>query len=231
MAKKLKYPKAVEAARAVLGDSTLDDEERRSRRIIREAAKEGRTCAKCGQKLKPGAPVWRQRIGLGHGFFGGWRIAVAPICKKCHAKEEKFDREYGLRTRYEDAKPCEGCGRPVHYKMDHIYRQHSFCSEVCQSKVLSATATAAARQQRAEARGTRTCENCDKIFTPTRTDVRFCSAACKQRAYRRRVTANKKRLGQHFKNRNGRPLRLTKKAHGAPTCYPFQTPSCFALTD
>jgi len=207
---KLKYPKAVEAARALLGGNTLDDDERRRRRIIHAAAKDGRTCGQCGRKLQPGAPVWRQRIGLGRGFFGGWRVAVACICKKCRAKQEKYNQEnrkYGIlsgfRGRYEDAKPCESCGRPVHQKIDGIYRQHVFCCEVCQDKVLSAKAAAAARQQRATIRGTRTCLTCDKIFTPTRTDTQFCGAACKQRAYRRRVAASKKAGDPHFESRNG----------------------------
>ena len=44
----------------------------------------------------------------------------------------------------------------------------------------------------ASARATRRCENCGQTFAPARTDALFCSAACRQRAYRRRggVTDN-----------------------------------------
>jgi hypothetical protein len=44
----------------------------------------------------------------------------------------------------------------------------------------------------ASARETRSCESCGQIFEPARTDALFCSAACRQRAYRRRcgVTDN-----------------------------------------
>lgn len=33
----------------------------------------------------------------------------------------------------------------------------------------------------------KSCEMCDKFFKPARRDGRFCSNACKQKAYRRRV--------------------------------------------
>jgi hypothetical protein len=38
----------------------------------------------------------------------------------------------------------------------------------------------------ASARETRSCESCGQTFEPARTDALFCSAACRQRAYRRR---------------------------------------------
>lgn len=33
----------------------------------------------------------------------------------------------------------------------------------------------------------KTCEFCEKFFKPARQDARFCSDACKQKAYRRRA--------------------------------------------
>ena len=44
----------------------------------------------------------------------------------------------------------------------------------------------------ASARETRSCASCGQAFKPARTDAVFCSAACRQRAYRRRggVTDN-----------------------------------------
>jgi hypothetical protein len=38
----------------------------------------------------------------------------------------------------------------------------------------------------ASARETRSCESCGQTFEPARTDALFCSAACRQRAYRSR---------------------------------------------
>jgi hypothetical protein len=50
----------------------------------------------------------------------------------------------------------------------------------------------ARRIDQASAREMRTCESCGQTFEPARTDALFCSAACRQRAYRRRggVTDN-----------------------------------------
>jgi hypothetical protein len=44
----------------------------------------------------------------------------------------------------------------------------------------------------ASARETRSCESCGQTFEPARTDALYCSAACRQRAHRRRggVTDN-----------------------------------------
>ena len=47
------------------------------------------------------------------------------------------------------------------------------------------------RDLRAQARADRTCHNprCARVFTPARADGRFCSAACRQSAYRQRREA------------------------------------------
>jgi hypothetical protein len=62
-----------------------------------------------------------------------------------------------------------------------------YCSGVCREQARYA----AARAKRADLRGTRICDNCDETFEPRRSDAKFCSDACKQRAYRKRVTLNK----------------------------------------
>jgi hypothetical protein len=107
------------------------------RDTIYQAAKEGRICGECGRKLKPNDPVWRKRLMKGANIFGQLTRTMAPTCNKCREKEKQFERDYGLRDKYEEAKPCEGCGRPVHDPDDFVLRMHSFCSEVCQHKVLA----------------------------------------------------------------------------------------------
>src|SRR5262249_7721198 len=42
------------------------------------------------------------------------------------------------------------------------------------------------RARRRDRRGTHDCQMCGETFEPTRTDAKFCSAACKQKAYRKR---------------------------------------------
>lgn len=43
------------------------------------------------------------------------------------------------------------------------------------------------RELRREARANRPCETCGTLFTPPRADGRYCSGACRQKAYRRRL--------------------------------------------
>jgi len=50
---------------------------------------------------------------------------------------------------------------------------------------------ARARERRRERRTKRRCRGCRRTFTPQRSDGRYCSDACRQRGYRRRVTAKK----------------------------------------
>ena len=198
-----RYAALVAEGRALLGVRE-DDPWWQRRGAIRQAAREGHRCGECQRKLKPNEPVWRQRLSTGPGFMGRWGRTLAPVCQKCMKKEQQADAKYGFqfRTPYEEAKPCEGCGRPVYNLLDLVFREHTFCCEVCQDKVLSAATAAAARAARAVARGPCTCATCNKTFTPTRTDTHYCSAACKQRAYRHRVTANKKGAGRLFVSRN-----------------------------
>jgi hypothetical protein len=200
------YQALVNEAKSLLGVND-DDPQQQKRRAIREAARYARKCAQCGRKLRPDDPIWRKRLPI-PGLFGRPHRVLAPVCKRCHEKETRVRRKWGFSEKqYTNAKPCEGCGRPVHNTIDFVYRQHSFCSDNCSDKVLPAKAAAAARQQRAEDRGTRTCAGCATVFTPTRTDARFCSASCKQRAYRQRVTGTKKVHVPPFKSRNGRTAR------------------------
>jgi hypothetical protein len=164
---------------------TDNDPLRAFRRAVYAARKEGHQCAECGHKFKPREHVWRNRVSLGKGYFGGWRQTVAPVCEKCRAVS--FGKTFGK------AKPCEACGRFVHDQVDSS-RKHTFCSEACALKVYSAAACTAAKAARAAERGeSRICAGCGGSFKPRRADARFHSAACKQRAYRQRVTASNKR--------------------------------------
>ena len=46
---------------------------------------------------------------------------------------------------------------------------------------------AEARERRRQARTDRRCASCDETFTPARSDGRYCSPKCRQRAYRARA--------------------------------------------
>ena len=94
--------------------------------------------------------------------------------------------------------PCEGCGRPVYTEDDRRVRWRILCSDKCKQQV-----------QVREARELRRldpipCELCAEVFEPSRSDARFCSVACKQKAYRRRVTDHKSATRDASKSRNAR---------------------------
>ena len=167
---------AAQRIRALIG-VTDDDAAHRRRRAIRHAAKTGLHCAKCERELTPNEPVWRAQMSLGRSMFGaGWYSAVAPYCKGCRPKYRQFQ---------ERPKPCCGCGRPVRNEWNAIRRRYTSCSEACSRRV----GHYRARMLRAEAPGWRECAGCGSDFDPARTDAKFCSVACKQKAYRR-VTDN-----------------------------------------
>jgi hypothetical protein len=171
---------------SALTGATADSDARRHHRDIRNAAATASHCAKCGRALAPGEPVWRFRMT--HYALFGWSHTVAPLCEQCK----------GGRW-YRGAKECEGCGRPVHNQMDRVQRGRTLCSSACRIKAVSA----AARSYRRHARGTKVCDSCAETFEPSRTDARFCSIACKQRAYRKRVTSSECRADTRFDSRNG----------------------------
>lgn len=197
-----------------LSGITDDEDTRRRRCIIRNAGETGQHCADCERVLTPDEPVWRVWKAIARGWGGiGMCGAFAPVCEECFKSVHVFKLprddggiyEVSVRTYYDfyedrNPRPCEGCGRPVHQK----WTLRSFSKRtVCCSNCARRAQAAAAKSRRAKARGTRQCQDCGKIFKPTRTDARFCSVACKQRAYRKRVTNNRCRPRRGRKSRNG----------------------------
>jgi hypothetical protein len=179
---------------------------------IRKTARTGTCCAKCARQLEPSEPVWRVRVSFGLGFFGRWSCGVAPFCEACSKPEHKRSL----------ARPCEGCGRPVHHVPSWLRPyapppRDALCSHACKGRQQSATA----RQRRAEARGaTRVCACCGEHFEPARADARYCSTACRMRAYRRRVTDAKCLGAQTFDQRSNLPRAEDSKSGKAATGIP-----------
>lgn len=138
-------------------------------RIESESDDAAQLCANCHRDLEPSEPIWR-------GFARG------VLCRDC--TDDRI-REYGELT------PCDGCGRPTAYDtwgrtqfyesgVGYVYR--TYCCTKCRDAVYRRRR----RQRAAEQRGTRRCEECDAILDRQRSDARYCSNACRQRAYRAR---------------------------------------------
>jgi predicted nucleic acid-binding Zn ribbon protein len=76
-----------------------------------------------------------------------------------------------------------------------VYRRRAYrflwwyCSRTCAKRLFGHRA----RRRRAEERQSPElhCAVCGKAFTPARADARTCSAACRQKAHRQRVTDRK----------------------------------------
>ena len=156
----------------------MDSKERERRRRNREAARFGTHYGDCGAALAPDAPVWLIAQYVSYSRMGHSQRWQTPICKRCRPTPS-----YGRHGRWCAPQPCESCGRPVHYRPSYR-RRHVLCSSRCAwlaaSKRRSAT-TGAARHK--------ACAVCGTVFDPPRADARYCSPACRQRAYRQRKDA------------------------------------------
>jgi hypothetical protein len=180
-----------------------------SRRWI-DAMLHGRYCGQCFRDFAPGEPVW---LCIRHTYTAGSRDAgalIAPVCRDCWLTK-KWDDWNGLRLagarwagywadRFipdEWGRPCAGCGRIVVSGYGHSWRRDedywhrgSACSEDCRDK---ARADRRADRRR-EAKKGRTCEVDGNPISPAaRAGARYCSPACRQKAYRQRAangTAN-----------------------------------------
>jgi hypothetical protein len=71
--------------------------------------------------------------------------------------------------------PCAGCGKPV-IGGGRTNRHHVTCSDRCKGRVYHPAVTHVQQS----------CDVCGDEFVPVRDDARYCSPACRQRAYRDR---------------------------------------------
>ena len=78
---------------------------------------------------------------------------------------------------------CKGCGREFYTQIEtKKYCLYSLCGNRGYQKEL--------KQRRQQARKDMVCPVCEKAFTPKRSDAKYCSNACRQKAYRNGVTDN-----------------------------------------
>lgn len=138
-------------------------------------------CFRCDRDLTAG-PVWRMRDDVPRGERDqriGYK-AVLPFCEACARDDWRMRNPYYSRAPAAAA-PCVVCGRMV-VQTEPRARHHA-CSEQC-----AVAARAAIRRERAAQRRQRHCQRCGAVFTATRSHAEYCSAACRQVAYRTRKT-------------------------------------------
>jgi hypothetical protein len=149
-------------AETIVASKPQTEEERReARRREDESKRTGLLCWKCGHEF--------EATETRHLYMDWNRVRLA--CLTC-APERRYQSPVGA---------CETCGRPLQTGRG-ILRRYRLCSTRCASSF-----HARARRLRIAAeREPRTCLTCGERFDHGRSDIRYCSSTCRQRAYRER---------------------------------------------
>ena len=143
-------------------------------------------CQNCRAPLDENEPVYRFPTGYGTIWYDRWRGAIGSLCAACVSKIDDLNW-----LRWRPAEPCCRCGRPVILSTKRKRPMYVVCGQSCRVAVYNA----AARDRRNRWRTPYHCATCGENFEPKRTDARFCSVACKQKAYRRRHGSHDRRAG------------------------------------
>jgi hypothetical protein len=138
-------------------------------------------CANCERDIEPDEFVERRELG-----YSSWRRGSPPthggvLCEDCSTADPLHRRD------------CEGCGRPTVDRSRHrwVYdpgigpNRRTFCSRRCKDAHYRHRRQHRLAEERAQA-GPHRCADCDEIMDGQRSDARYCSSACRQRAYRAR---------------------------------------------
>jgi len=128
-------------------------------------------CPSCHRKMDDKEPIHRVSFSWWH-----HSSVIRLICRACAVSSG------GEWRKWRSPRTCEGCGRPVIHDINRRPPEHVICSQRCH-RVVRAAVTRVQRK-----RQSRRCV-CGIEFKPTRGNARYCTAACKQRAYRRRLAA------------------------------------------
>lgn len=146
------------------------------------------TCQGCERLIRPDEPIYVSRdrfIFFGDGYVTG-ALPVGPWCASCEGdaphgrpwKRAGRDAWENGHFRWIPAPPrtCRTCGRLFYACATR------WCSDRCEN----AERTERRREAREQARSRHWCRECGERFTPPRADARYCSPACRQKAYRKR---------------------------------------------
>ena len=136
-------------------------------------------CGYCQRDLPQDQAVYQYRGGFLIKINNGW---LTSICVDCLRKlNGSSDFKYALWRYKTEPDPCVHCARPI-FRYRHYKARPAICCEACRWAYQNAQAS----QLRAQRRGTIVCVECSKQFQSKRTGARYCSIACKQKAYYRR---------------------------------------------
>jgi len=146
-------------------------------RQIARARSNGKTCGLCGKAFGAGAVMWRGETTASRD--PGAPPFLVPMCDQCRSR----DPALAWDAEWTDPEPCESCGRPVrNRKLLSPRRRYVTCSEACRLRVQRSRES----ERRALAR-LKVCATCHEPFEASRSDARYCSPPCRQKAYRGRM--------------------------------------------
>jgi len=150
-------------------------------------------CEACRKELQPDAPVYRVSLSYDHDWAYRKRPGtIIRVCAACNVSPPLFFPDQGFPDRrvWCPRSPCIHCGRPIIASRKRRPPKLFCCSMECDAAALNA----AARRKRRSRRTERSCGGCGKPFESKRINATFCSPACRQRAYRRRLGGSSRPL-------------------------------------
>jgi hypothetical protein len=130
-------------------------------------------CERCHREMASSDPIYRVEASDPGAY-------VREACAGCCAKEWPWARWWRA------PEPCKRCGRPVISDKRRKRPKHITCSHECRKAVYVAISRERRRRGWVKALA---CALCGASFMPKRSDARYCSVACKQKAFRRRTAA------------------------------------------
>jgi hypothetical protein len=130
-------------------------------------------CDYCMVTIPYPVPIFRAYRRHEGDVYEGPGYAMTTLCMECAQEDEYFSgsvKNCGVKSRF-----CKSCQRPVAFGGWHKTIRE-FCSRTCYDRH---------KGHRTE---TISCQTCNESFTPKRTDSKYCSSKCRQKAYRQRST-------------------------------------------
>jgi predicted nucleic acid-binding Zn ribbon protein len=141
-----------------------------------------RTCAICETPIPDDVPAVQSPVTISLRRNGRGRTLRRVICEGCAATyraESPDGRRRAVHSfQRRERTNCVVCDLPVLLPVDKR-RKVDACSDLCRSRFYAKPVEPAVTA----------CEGCGSATTG-RSDLRFCSPACRQRAYRRRTAAD-----------------------------------------
>ena len=123
-------------------------------------------CDECGKEIK--GPVYYPSV-VHYAGRGRYARTVLTRCSECKPDWCRYDE-----------RRCPVCGRLFYTE---LWSNRRYCSKKCAHRGLYLKR----KRERARRRQNRVCPVCGKPFDAVRSDQVYCSAACKQAAYRKRA--------------------------------------------